>query len=104
MAMAGHPEYEKCKRLSPVELQKLSREEILYSYLVINADFEFPSNTKYPSIPCYVDENCTVYHLKDSCVITGAEYLLALKQGCLLKFHDIYLTPFNNCEFLNRKH
>jgi hypothetical protein len=94
MAMAGTPDYENCRRLSRGELINLSKEEILFNYLVIKADFEFPLETKYPSIPCYVDENCTVYPLKGSCVLTGAEYLLALSQGCILNIYDIYLTPF----------
>jgi hypothetical protein len=94
MAMAGHPDYSKCRRLSSVELNKLTKEEILYSYLIIRANFEFPTCTKYPSIPCYVDETCTVYPLTGSCVITGSEYLLAKQQGCVFSFDDIYLTPF----------
>jgi len=96
MSMAGHPDYEKCHRIDEIELTRLTREEILYSYIIINADFEFPSSTKYPSIPCYVEDNCTVYPLTGSCVITGAEYLLALDQKCTLKIHDIYLTPFKS--------
>jgi hypothetical protein len=103
MSMAGHPEYEKCTRLSLVELKNLSREEILYSYLIITADFEFPAQTKYPSIPCFVDENCTVYPLKGYGVLTGAEYLLALKQGCRLTIHEVYNTPFRTTEYKEYK-
>ena len=36
-------------------LNSLAREEILFSYIIISVDFEFPSETKYPSIPCSVD-------------------------------------------------
>jgi hypothetical protein len=32
----------------------------MYSYLIINADSVFQAGTKDHSIPCYVDENCTV--------------------------------------------
>lgn len=103
MSMAGHPEYDKCRRLSVMELMVLRKEEILYSYLIIHADFEFPLDTKYPSIPCYVDENCTIYPLNGSCVITGAEYLLALNQRCVLKIHDIFLIPFKNSEYCEHK-
>jgi hypothetical protein len=103
MSMAGHPDYERCIRLNISELQRLSRDEILYSYLIINADFEFPVGTKYPSIPCYVDENCTVYPLKGNCVITGAEYLLALEQKCSLKVRDIIFTPFKTSEYRDHK-
>ena len=103
MSMAGHPDYERCIRLNVSDLQRLTRDEILYSYLIINADFEFPVGTKYPSIPCYVDENCTVYPLKGSCVITGAEYLLALEQKCSIKVHDIIFTPFKTSEHRDHK-
>lgn len=97
--MAGHPDYTSCHRLTECELGKLTKEELLYSYLIINADFEFPTKTKYPSIPCYVDENCTVYPLTGSCVITGAEYILAKQQGCVFSYKDIYLTPFFKSEY-----
>jgi hypothetical protein len=103
MSMAGHPEYEKCRRLSVTELNALRKEEILYNYLIIHADFEFPAETKYPSIPCYVDENCTVYPLTGNCVITGAEYLLALSQKCVLKIHEIFLTPVKVSEYNEHK-
>jgi hypothetical protein len=103
MSMAGHPDYDKCIRLSFYDLNKLSKEELLYSYIIINADFEFPVKTKYPSIPCYVDENSTVYPLKGSCVITGAEYLLALSQKCNFKIYDIYFTPFFKSEYKDHK-
>jgi hypothetical protein len=103
MALAGHPDYEKCRRLSLSELQSLTKEEILYSYLIINADFQFPVDTKYPSIPCFVEENCTVYPLEGSCVITGAEYLLAISQKCNIRINDIFLTPFKESEYKNQK-
>lgn len=99
LSMAGHPDYRSCTRLSEEELKKLPEDEILYSYLILQADFEFPTTTKYPSIPCYVDENCTVYPLNGRCVLTGAEYLLALRQGCQFKLDIIYYTPFLRSEY-----
>ena len=80
-------------------LNSLAREEILFSYIIISVDFEFPSETKYPSIPCSVDENCTVYPLKGSAILTGAEYLLAKSQGCKFYIQDIFYTPFTRTEF-----
>ena len=103
MSMAGHPDYENCKRLTIAALESMSNEEILFSYLIINADFEFPKGTKYPSIPCYVDENCTVYPLRGSSILTGAEYLLARSQNCVMNISDIYLTPFKTVEYKDRK-
>jgi hypothetical protein len=103
MAMAGHPDYNLCRRLTVDELNKLSKEEILYSYLIIQCSFEFPPTTKYPSIPCYVDETCTVYPLSGECVVTGSEYLLAKHQGCVFRYENIYLTPFFKSEYKDVK-
>jgi hypothetical protein len=103
MSVAGHPEYDKCRRITKSELKVMDKDEILYSYLIIHAEFEFPLNTKYPSIPCFVDENCTVYPLKGDCVITGAEYLLALMQKCVFKFYDIHYTPFKKSDYKDPK-
>jgi hypothetical protein len=98
LSMAGHPDYDGLQRLTLAELQSMKPEEILYSYLIVHAKFKFPTDTKYPSIPCYVDENCTVYPLQGSCVITGSEYLLALKQQCCFEVEDIYIIPFATSE------
>jgi hypothetical protein len=103
MAMAGHPDYAKQRKLTVLELEGLCEDEVLYSYLIIQADFEFPVTTKYPSIPCYVDENCTVYPLKGSCVITGAEYLLARSQKCSFVFESINIIPFSISEHVDNK-
>jgi hypothetical protein len=94
MSMAGHPDYAECRRLSVPELQNMSNYDVLYSYMIIHADFEFPESTKYPSIPCFVDENCTVFPLKGRAVLTGSEYLLAKAQGCNFVFRDLFLIPF----------
>lgn len=103
MSMAGHPDYDNVRRITAKEVKRLSRADILYSYLIIQGEFKFPVFTKYPSIPCYVDENCTVYPLKGNCVITGAEYLLALSQGCELIIHEAYLIPFATNEYKDLK-
>jgi len=103
MSMAGHPDYDRCSRITIQDLNKMSKDEILFSYLIIHADFIFPIETKYPSIPCYVDENCTVYPIRGRCVITGAEYILALSQNCKLTIFDIYLTPFKSSEYKEHK-
>jgi hypothetical protein len=54
--------------------------------------------TNFTSIPCYVDENCTVYPLRGSCVLTGSEYLLAKSQKCNFQLHDRIYTPFKRLE------
>jgi hypothetical protein len=98
MSRAGHPNYKAYRRLNPEELEKLSKEEVLYSYLTIQADFEFPLKTKYPSIPCFVDENCTIFPLQGKCILTGAEYLLAKSQGCKFNIENVHFIPFSKSE------
>ena len=103
MAMAGHPDYASITKISVEELEKMSKDDVLYSYLIIHAEFEFPVGTKYPSIPCFVDENCTVYPIKGTGIITGSEYLLARSQGCKFRFESINLIPFAQNEYKDIK-
>src|SRR5947209_5813619 len=55
MAMLGNPDYSRATVISVEDFLKLTQEEILYSYTIIKGKFDFPSATKYPSIPCYLD-------------------------------------------------
>jgi hypothetical protein len=49
---------------------------------------------KYPSIPCYIDKNATVYPLKgDNAFLTGPEYLLAKQQACTFEFLSAFYIP-----------
>jgi hypothetical protein len=48
ITMVGPPDYSMCRRISTVELDKLSNEDKLYSYIIINTEFEFPEGIKYP--------------------------------------------------------
>lgn len=59
-------------------------------YLIVNCDFEFPTNVKYPSIPCYIDKTTTVYPLSGTSYLTGPEYLLAKNQGCKFKIKSAF--------------
>lgn len=95
MAAAGHPNYKRGKIIDVKKLSSLKDRELLYSYIIIYTDFEFKNNVKYPSIPCYIDETTTVYPLKGSGILTGAEYLLAKRQGCKFKVRFIYQIPFD---------
>lgn len=62
-------------------------------YLVLNGSFKFPDNTKYPSIPCYMDKSTTVYPLTGNCLLTGPEYLLARNQQCEFVFKSAFFVP-----------
>jgi len=94
MAGLGHPAYDQGRIITEKELNKLGSNDILFSYVVLKGKFNFPESVKYPSIPCYVDANTTVYPLKGECVLTGAEYLLAKKQGCVFELSEIFYLPF----------
>lgn len=80
---------------------------ILDGFLIINTKFVFPSNVKYPSIPCYIDKTTTVYPLSGDAFLTGAEYLLALRQGCLfdikMAFHIKPKTSYNHANHKNSR-
>jgi len=95
MAMLGNPDYSRASLISTKDFLKLTPEELLYSYTIIKGKFDFPSSTKYPSIPCFLDETTTVYPLEGECLLTGAEYLLAKTQKCNIKIEEVFTIPFS---------
>jgi hypothetical protein len=95
LSRAGHPDYANLKSIKEEDLKSLSKDEILYSYMIIKASFTFDDSVKFPSIPCYVDDTCTVYPLQGKCLLTGAEYLLATSQNCKFTIEEIYKIPFS---------
>jgi len=95
LSNAGHPDYSNFGSHNKETLAKLSKEILINSYTIIRCSFEFPDDTKYPSIPVYVDESTTVYPLEGSGVLlTGAEYYLAKSQKCSIKIEEIFTVPF----------
>lgn len=94
MALLGDPDYKRAHKLTIDELNKKSAESIVLSYTIIKASFKFPKSVKYPSIPCFVDKDTTVYPLTGECILTGSEYLLAKEQNCELKITEIFCIPF----------
>jgi len=94
MSILGHPHYEKVARLFNKTVEKFDDYDLIYNYIILYVDFEFPVNTKYPSIPTRVDNDVDIYPLKGSSVITGCEYLVAKKMGCRLYVKDGVIIPF----------
>jgi len=81
------------------ELIEMSDFDLVHNYLVMKVKFEFPLDTKFPSIPVNIDENLTCYPLVGESVITGIEYSLAKRQGCkFLEINDIFMIPFTREE------
>ena len=67
---------------------------ILTSFVIYKVTFQFPPDTKYPSIPVYIDKTTTVYPLEGTALLTGVEYILAHRQGCDLKVAYAVVIPF----------
>lgn len=95
MSMMGDPDYGNLQMLSEKDLHSMSKNEILYSYIIIQCKFKFPDSVKYPSIGCFINESTTVYPLSGKSFLTGSEYLLALSQGCEFEISEIIYIPFN---------
>jgi hypothetical protein len=96
MAQVSLPDYYKGALINPKVFEKWDAEKFLTGYLIVNCDFVFPDNVKYPSIPCYTDKTSTVYPLKANAVITGPEYWMALRQGCNFNIKSaFYIEPKN---------
>ena len=87
------PAYSRGRLITVKELEKIEVESLLQGYYVMNGSFKFPPKTKYPSIPCFMDESTTVYPLSGSCILTGPEYLVALNQKCEFKIKSIFYIP-----------
>lgn len=94
MAGLGNPDYNKGRMITVKQLEKMSFNEILYSYIIMKVKFKFNSKVKYPTIPVHIDETTSVYPLEGEAILTGSEYILAKSQKCELKISDIYYLPF----------
>jgi hypothetical protein len=94
MYLMGEPNYNEGERLNLEDFRKLSDSEIINSYTIIRCRFKFQPTVKYPSIPVNVDKDTICYPLEGVGVITGAEYVVAEKQGCVIEIMDVYRIPF----------
>lgn len=104
MADLTLPDYHKGKIINSDELLGWKDGDFLKGYLIVNASFKFAKGVKYPSIPCYIDKNSTVYPLEGTGLLTGPEYLLAKKQGCEIEIKSaFYIPPKENTILKNKK-
>ena len=87
------PNYQQARLLDSETVNSLTNEQFLKGYLIINGSFKFPEDTKYPSIPCYLDKTTTVYPLQGVCVLTGPEFLLARTQKCEVRIKSAFYIP-----------
>ena len=93
MSNLSLPDYRVGVVIDPVKVLGWSNSELLDGYLILNVSFKFPPETKYPSIPCYVDQNTTVYPLQGEGVISGPEFILARNQKCEFVFKSAFYIP-----------
>lgn len=93
MSHLTYPNYSVGSLINPEELNDWSNDKFLKGYLIVNANFNFPADVKYPSIPCFIDNSATVYPLNGTCLLTGPEYLLAKNQGCEIHVKSAFYIP-----------
>ena len=87
------PDYQAAHLIDFEKVKLWTNEQLMQGYLIINGSFKFPSNVKYPSIPCYIDEASTIYPLEGSCLLTGPEFIVARNQGCEFKVKSSFYIP-----------
>jgi hypothetical protein len=95
MCILGDPQLDKAARIYKNIIEKMSDKELMLNYVVIDVDFNFPPNTKYPSIPTRVDNDVDIYPLEGRSIITGPEYVTAKSMGCKLRVRSGVIIPFN---------
>jgi hypothetical protein len=95
MSILGHPDVEKAGRIYDKTVKEMTPDKLLLNYIVLDVEFKFPSNTKYPCIPTRVDDNVEIYPLEGRSTITGAEYLVAKSMGCRLLVKSGVMIPFD---------
>ena len=93
MADLSLPDYNQGKLINVKKVLNMSDDDLMKGYLVCNANFKFPEDTKYPSIPCFVDDTTTVYPLQGEALISGPEFLLAKNQKCCIEIKSAFYIP-----------
>jgi hypothetical protein len=94
MSGLGTPNYNKARSLSIEDFNSMKWKDIIYSYTVLNVEFKFHDNVKYPTIPCNIDENTTVYPKEGKSIITSLDYIVSKNVGCEFKIKEIKHIPF----------
>ena len=94
MSILGHPDLDQAVHIYNKTLLKMSNEDLLLNYIVVDVEFTFPDNVKYPCIPARVDDEVDIYPLSGRSTITGSEYLVAKSMGCRLHARSGVMIPF----------
>lgn len=94
MSILGDPNYDKVSYLFNKTLDDMKAEDLLFNYIAVDVEFEFPVSVKYPCIPTRVDNDVDIYPRKGRSIITGPEYLAARSMGCRLFLKHGVIVPF----------
>jgi hypothetical protein len=94
MSILGHPDTDKAVRVFDKTVKGMDINTLIFNYIILDVDFKFTKNTKYPCIPTRVDNNVDIYQVEGTSTITGVEYLVAKSMGCRLYVKDGILIPF----------
>lgn len=94
MSILGHPQLDKAVNIYNQTVIEMSAQDLLFNYIVLDVEFRFNADVKYPCIPTRVDNNADVYPLEGRSIITGPEYLVAKSMGCHLFVKRGYMIPF----------
>jgi hypothetical protein len=94
MSILGDPDYERAAYLFDKTVKTFTDEDLLFNYISLDVEFNFPYEIKYPCIPTRVDDNIDIYPRKGRSIITGAEYLAARSMGCKLYVKSGVIIPF----------
>jgi len=94
MSILGHPQLDKAVYLFNKTVIEMSNEELLFNYIVLDVDFKFDKDVKYPCIPTRVDNDVDIYPMSGRSIITGPEYLTAKSMGCSLFVKKGFMVPF----------
>jgi len=96
MSILGDPDYTKGRRITEKELKEFSNDDMIYNYIVLEVFFTFDARLKYPNIPTLVDKDIDIYPSKGRSIITGCEYLVAIKQGASITLIEGVIIPFKS--------
>jgi hypothetical protein len=98
MCVLGDPQLDKAARIYKNIVENMSERELMFNYIVLDVDFNFPQDTKYPSIPTRVDNDVDIYPIEGRSIITGPEYLTAKSMGCKLRVRSGVIIPFKGLD------
>lgn len=94
MSILGQPDYNNAVHIHNETVKRMSTEDLILNYIVLDVEFKFKNTVKYPCIPTRVDDDIDIYPREGRSTITGSEYLVARSMGCFLHVKSGVMVPF----------